>query len=209
MAGPCPTRSARCSIRSSPCATACASRPAPPCASPSGRWSPNSREAVLDLVDKHRDSRRVRAGSHAGVDPGAGAAPSSRHRSGRSGPVPAPRRPSAVCRTGAAAVLRHHPARCRRAAGAVAHGHFRRPADRAAAHRRHREPRHRPPIAAGARILADEAARGGSGDPERARVVLRPGSADRARDPGPGKPVAHRRSARSNGTGASSCCAPI
>ena len=53
------------------------------------------------------------------------------------------RRPPALRRTDAAAVLRHHPARRRRAAGALAHGHFRRPADRAAAHRRHRESRHR------------------------------------------------------------------
>ena len=133
---------------------------------------------------------RIRAGGHAGVDPGAGAASSSRHRSGRSRPVPASRRPPAVCRADAAAVLRYHPARRRWTAGALAHGHFRRPADRAAAHRRHREPRHRPPTAAGARVLADEAVRGGSGDPERARVVLCPGSADRARDPGPGEPVA-------------------
>ena len=133
---------------------------------------------------------RVRAGGHAGLDPGAGAAASPRHRSGRGRPVPAPRRPPAVCRTDAAAVLRHHPARRRRTAGAVAHGHFRRPADRAAAHRRHREPRPRPPTAAGARILADEAARGGSRDPERARVVLRPGPADRAGDAGPDEPVA-------------------
>ena len=39
-AGPCPTRSARYSIRSSRCAAACASRQAPPYASPSGRWLP-------------------------------------------------------------------------------------------------------------------------------------------------------------------------
>ena len=41
---------------------------------------------------------RVRAGGHAGLDPGAGAAPSPRHRSGRSQPVPASRRPPAACR---------------------------------------------------------------------------------------------------------------
>ena len=73
-----------------------------------------TREAVLDLVDKHRDSHRVRAGRHAGLDPGAGATPPPRHRSGRSRPVPARRRPPAVRRAGDAAVVRHHPARRRR-----------------------------------------------------------------------------------------------
>ena len=132
---------------------------------------------------------RVRAGGHVGLDPGAGAAPSSRYRSRRGGPVPTSRRPPAACRPDAAAVFRHHPARRRRTAGAVAHGHFRRPADPAAAHRRHRTPRSRPATAAGTRILANEAARGGPGDPERACVVLRPGPANGAGDPGPDEPV--------------------
>ena len=52
---------------------------------------------------------RVRARGHAGLDPGAGAAAPSRHRSGRGGPVPAPGRPPAVCRAGAAAVVGHDP----------------------------------------------------------------------------------------------------
>ena len=50
--------------------------------------------------------------------------------------------------------------------------------------------------------------RGRSRDPERARVLLRPGPADRAGDPGPGEPVVDRRSARSDGGAASSCCGP-
>ena len=41
---------------------------------------------------------RLRARGHAGLDPGAGAASPSRHRPGRSGPVPASRRPPALCR---------------------------------------------------------------------------------------------------------------
>ncbi len=123
---------------------------------------------------------RVRTGGHAGVDPGAGATPSSRHRSGRGGPVPASRRPSAACWPGAATLVRHHPAWRQRAIWALVHEHFRRPANRAVAHRRHREPRDRAPIAAGAQVLADEAARRRPGDPERAGVVLHPGSADRA-----------------------------
>ena len=83
------------------------------CASPSGRWSPISREAVLDLVDKHHDATPSSGPStlawtqaqvqlrHLGIDPE------------RGGPVPASRRPPALCRTGAAAVVRHHPARRR------------------------------------------------------------------------------------------------
>ena len=90
---------------------------------------------------------------------------------GRGKPVPASRRTPALRDSDPAAVLRRHPARRGRAVGAVATEHFRRPADRAAAHRRHRGPRHRPPIAAGARILADEAVRRRSRDPQRARGV--------------------------------------
>ena len=168
-----------------------------------------SRAEVLDLVDKHRDATAFERAGHAGLDPGAGAAPSSRHRSGRGRAVPAARRPSSACRTDAAAVFRHHPPWCRRAAGAVAHEHFRRPADCAAAHCRCRISRSRAAIAAGARILADEAACGRSGDPERACVVLRAGSAERAGDAGAREPVVRCRTAWSAGTAASSCCGPI
>ena len=48
----------------------------------------------------------------------------------------------------------------------------------------------RAPFAAGPRILADEAACRRSRDPERARVFLCPGPSGRARDPGPCEPVA-------------------
>ncbi len=67
---------------------------------------------------------------------------------------------------------------------------------------------HRPAAAAGPRVLADEAARGRSRDPERAAVVLRAGPAGArsrrwcAPSRAPRRPTASRRAA------ASSCCAP-
>ena len=101
-------------------------RAAPPCA---GRPRRDRAHRLLDRGRRIAHGRarpgrqasrrhRVRARGHAGLDPGAGAAPPSRHRSGRSRPVPAPRRPPAACRPDAAAVLRHHPARRRRTARA-------------------------------------------------------------------------------------------
>ena len=69
-----------------------------------------TRAAVLDLVDKHRDATAFERATtlawtqaqvqlhHLGIDPG------------EAGPVPADRRPSAACWTGAAAFVRHHPA---------------------------------------------------------------------------------------------------
>ena len=55
-------------------------------------------------------------------------------------------------------------------------------ADRVAQNRAHRRPRHRPAIVAGSRILAAEAARSRSRDPERTRRFLCAGSADRTRN---------------------------
>ena len=149
-----------------------------------------SREAVLDLVDKHRDTTAFERAAtlawtqaqvqlhHLGIDPGeAGLFQRLAGHLLYAGPTLRPSSDTILRGAGGQP-------------GLWPHGHFRRPADRAAAHRRHRESRHRPPTAAGARILADEAARRRSRDPERACVVLRPGSADRARDPGPGEPVA-------------------
>ena len=72
--------------------------------------------------------------------------------------------------------------RSRRRRGALGARHLGRPADRARADRRGRRRRHRAPAAAGARVLAHEAARGRSRHPERARAVVRAGSADAARD---------------------------
>ena len=69
--------------------------------------------------------RGVRASCHAGVDPGTGAAPSSRHRSGRSGTVPACCRSPIERRADDATFLRHHTARFRGSVEPLAHGHFR------------------------------------------------------------------------------------
>ena len=132
---------------------------------------------------------RLRAGGDARLDPGPGAAPSSRHRCGRGGLFQRLAGHLIYCSADAAAFLDTIRRGVGAQSGLVAAGHFRRPADRAAAHRRHREPRRRPPAAAGARILADEAARRRSRDPERARVLLCAGPSDRARDTGADEPV--------------------
>ena len=133
---------------------------------------------------------RVRPRGHPGVDPGAGAVEPSRRRRGAGGPLSASRRPRALRRSDAAPVVRRDPPRRRRAGGALGAGHLRRPADRPRADRRHRGRRDRPPAAARPRVLADEAARRRSRDPERAGVVLHPGSPDRPGDAGPDEPVA-------------------
>ena len=58
MAGPCPTRSARYSIRSSRCATACVSRQAPPYASRSGQWLPKPARRCSTLSTSIATARR-------------------------------------------------------------------------------------------------------------------------------------------------------
>ena len=175
-------------------------RPAPPrahrararrFASRSGRWRPRSRAALLDCVDKHRDAAAFERATtlawtqaqvqlhHLGV----------RRRRGRA--VPAPGRPCHLRRSRAAARRRTSSVRARaRSPGSGPQGisgdlpivllRIADIEDLDVARQ----------IAAGARILADEAARGRSRDPERARVVLCPGSADRARDPGARQPIA-------------------
>ena len=164
-------RRARCSTRSSPAPPRARSRRARTARVAFWTLVAPSRAKLLDLVDKHHDSQRVRARGHAGLDPGAGAARATSASSpSEAQPVPAPRRPRRSTPTRAAAVVR----RDRAAApapqsGAVAARHLRRPADRAAAHRRRRGPRPRPPAAARPRVLAHEAARGRSRDPQRAR----------------------------------------
>ena len=102
-----------------------------------------SREALLDLVDKHRDADGLRARAtlawtqaqvqlrHLGIDPGE--AGLFQRLAGHVLYADPALRP----------VLGHDPARRRPAIGAVGAGHFRRSADRAAAHRRHRGSRHR------------------------------------------------------------------
>ena len=150
----------------------------------------STREALLDLVDKHRDATAFERAAtlawtqaqvqlhHLGIDPGE-AGLFQRLAGHLLYAAPTLRPSSDTIRRGGGGQP-----------GLWAPGHFRRPADRAPAHRRHREPRHRAPAAAGARILADEAACRRSRDPERARVLLCPGPADRARNPGPHEPVA-------------------
>ena len=161
-----------------------------------GRRVVPRRGAGPDRQASGRD--RLRPRGHAGVDPGAGAVELSRHRRGGGRPLPASRRPRALRRSVVASVLRRDSPRRRRAGGALGAGHLGRPADRPRADRRHRGRRDRAPVAARPRVLADEAARRRSRDPERAGVVLHPGSSGRAGDAGPDEPVpaAERRGPR-------------
>ena len=160
---------------------------------------------------RRQDQRhqRVRPGGHARLDPGAGAAPSSRHRSGRGERVPAPRRTSHLCRALAAAVLGSDHARRRTAIRPVAAEHLGRPADHPAAHRERRGHQDRSPAAAGHGILAGPQARGGPRHHQRTRFLLRPGPAIGARDRlahQPGVAARIRPRARRDRC---SCCAPI
>ena len=68
--------------------------------------------------------------------------------------------------------------RQRRAAGSVASGYIRRSADHPGAHLRRRSARCRPRGAPGGGILADEAAGGGPGHPQRARLILCAGTSE-------------------------------
>ena len=134
------------------------SRPARPCASPSGR--------VVAILARGAARPRRQASRHHRLRAGRRRWPGPRRRcsSTTSASIRARRACSSVSRDTSsmpAPTLRPSSDAILRGAGAQSglwpHEHFRRPADRAAAHRRHREPRHRPPTAAGARILADEA----------------------------------------------------
>ena len=143
-AGRCRTRSAPCSIRSSP---------APPRARSAGRdgarrlldagravarracwtWSTSITTATRSSARRRWPGRRRRCSCAI-----------SASTPDEAQPVPAPRRPHPLRRSGAARRRRKRSCAARAAAvGAVAAGHFRRPADRAAAHRRRRGPRHR------------------------------------------------------------------
>ena len=107
----CPTPSARCSIRCSRCAGGCASRRRHGRASPSGPWSRRSREALLDLVDKHHDANAFeRATTLAWTQ----AQVQLRHlgiEADRGEPLPAPGGPRPLRRSGAAAVVGRDPPR--------------------------------------------------------------------------------------------------
>ena len=167
-----------------------------------------SREALLDGVDKHRDATAFTRAStlawtqgqvqlhHLGVT--AGEASLFQRLAGHVIYAAPAMRPSSD------AILRG----CGRAVGSVGAGHFRGSADRSSAHRGHRRPRHRARASAGARILADEAARRRSRHPERSPVLLCPGTSDRDRDPGADEPDRLRCRVRSTDPAASSCCAP-
>ena len=203
-------RRARCSIRSSRCAAACASPPGATARVAFWTLVAPSRASVLDLVDKHHDrSAFERAATlawtqaqvqlrHLGIERRRGAACSSASPATCSTPIRrCGRRPT---RSSAARGAQ---------SGALGARHLRRPADRAAAHRRRRGHRHRPPAAARPRVLAHEAARRRPRDPQRARRrptcrTCRSRSRPLVRSQ-PGAAAARR------GRGAaarSSCCAP-
>ena len=105
-------------------------RPAPACADRAWR---DRAHCLLDggrIISRgaarpHRQAsrhHRLRAGGHSGLDPGAGAAPSPRNRSGR-GRAMFQRLAGHLlyCSADLAALLRRHPSRRRRAVGALAH----------------------------------------------------------------------------------------
>ena len=74
-----PTRSARCSIRSSASGAASGWRRAPPPGSRSRRWSRPSRDEALALADKYRDPATFERAVDAGVDAGPGPVTPSGH----------------------------------------------------------------------------------------------------------------------------------
>ena len=118
----------------------------------------DSRESVLDLVDKHHEPNAfVRAATLAWTQ----AQIQLRHLAidaAEATFISASRRLCALCRRVDAAVLRCHTPRQRRPGGVVGARDFRGSADRTSANRRRRRHCDRAPIAACSRILADEAA---------------------------------------------------
>jgi cyclic beta-1,2-glucan synthetase len=141
--GPCRTPSAPCSIRSSRCAAAC--EVAPGAIVRVAFWTvvAESARGVLDLVDKHRDATAFERASERWPGPRrrCSCIISASIRARRSCSSVSP----ATCCMPARAcgrrrdTIRAAPARSR----GCGPRHFRRPADRAAAHRRHRTSRHR------------------------------------------------------------------
>ena len=160
----------------------------------------SSREALLDAVDKHQDAQCVRTRRHPGLDAGAGAAAPSRCRSDPGEPLPASGGARPLRQSIDAFVVGRDPPRPGAAAGAVGARHLGRPADRARAHRRPPGCRHRARNASRPRILATEGPGGRPRHPQRARRLVRAGSADRHRDPGAHPPSpAHPASERQLG----------
>ena len=174
----CRIPSVRCSIRCSCCANVFALLRARPQGSRSGPAVAASRASVLDLFDKHQDANAyVRAATlswtqaqvqlrHLGMT--AEEANLFQRIAGHVLYADATMRPSS------AAIQRGSNTR----SGAVGAGHFRRFAHRVAQDRTHRGHCHRPAVAAGPRVLAIEAARCRSRDPERTCRFVRAGSAD-------------------------------
>ena len=126
----CPTRSAPCSIRSSRCAGGCASRPAATARIAFWTMVASSREALLDLVDKHHDANAFERAAtlawtqaqvqlrHLGIEPRRGAACSSASPAIVLYADPSLRPSSDAIRRGAAAAVRRSgrmasPATCR------------------------------------------------------------------------------------------------
>ena len=206
----CRTRPGRCSIRSSACARASGCAPGASAHVTFSTVVAASREAALDLADKYHDPADLRARRrrwpgrrrrsqlhHLGIEPERGA------------PLPAPRQPhpaTPIRRCG------RRPT-CSRAdtggpSGLWAHGISGDLPDRARPHRRRRRPRDRPPAAARARVLADEAARRRPRDPERAARRRTPQElADVARGARAHEPVRRSARAATARAAASSSCA--
>ena len=134
--------------------------------------------------------QRLRPRQDAGLDPGPGAAAPYRRQGRGSGGLPAPGGSDPVRGRRLPGFVGDDRPRRRPAVGPVAPFHFRRPADRPAAHRRDRGHRPGAPAAARPRVLAHEATGGGPGDRQRARRLLRAGPADRDRDRRSQQPVA-------------------
>src|SRR5439155_11953406 len=134
-------------------------------------------------------NRRLRASIHAGVDPGAGPAPPSADRIGRSPPLPAARESHPLLRLLAAAFLGPAGPERPRRAGAVGPWHLRRPPDRRRPDLRRRGLRHRPTTASRPRVLAAEAPRRRPRRDQRAWTDLRAGLPRLAGEHRPDEPV--------------------
>ena len=146
---------------------------------------------------------------HAGLDPGAGAAAPPRHRRLAGQPVPAARRPHPVRRaprraprpTTSGAARPDPPALWAQGISGDLPIVLLRVEDM-------RRSRRGAPAAAGARILGHQAPVGGPGDPQRARRLLRPGSAGGASNRWCAPASRARASPARTRAARCSCCAP-
>ena len=203
----CRTPSEPCSTRSSACAAASSSNRARRCTRSSPPWSPSrasrcSTSPTSIGLRRTFERARILAWTHAqvqlhhlGID--AGEAQLFQRLANRILYSDPSLRPPPNVLAG----------NRRGAPGAVAARHLRRPADRGGSHRPARRRRHRSAAAAGARVLAPQAARRRSRDHQRARRHLRRGPPRLARERWCGR--ASRRSATRaiRATAASTSCA--